>query len=143
MARKKSGKKEARPGGEGQPARRGKRRSIRYEAVEEWPEDRMAEREAERQLGKPPEIALRKLPVAEALDRLNRQIRAHVKQGTKEVLVVHGKGQNSPGGVPVIGPLARRWCDDSSHLVESWREAPDKWGGSGAILVVLKKESAG
>ena len=83
------------------------------------------------------------LPVAEALDRLNRQIRAHVKQGTKEVLVVHGKGQNSPGGVPVIGPLARRWCDDSSHLVESWREAPDKWGGSGAILVVLKKESAG
>lgn len=140
MGRKKGGRKDD-AGGE-QPVRRGKRRSIRYEAVQEWPEERLKALEEVRQAGRPPEIVLRKLPVVEALDRLDRQIRAHVRKGTPQVLVVHGKGRNSPGGMPVIGPLARRWCDDSSHLVESWREAPDNWGGAGAMLVVLKKGSS-
>ena len=124
---------------DGQSPRRGMRRSIRHEAVEEWPEDRMAKLEAERQLGKPPEIMVRKLQATEALERLDFQIRAFVHQGQTEILVVHGKGQNSPGGVSILGPLVRQWCDDSSHLVVSWKEAPTKWGGSGAILVQLKQ----
>lgn len=138
MGRKK-GTKKNRPARDSDAPRRGLRRSIRHEAVEEWPEDRLAARAAERLEGMPPEIMVRKLSAAEALERLEFQIRSYVRQGQSEVLVIHGRGQNSPGGVSVLGPLVRQWCDDASHLVESWREAPDKWGGSGAIIAVLKK----
>ena len=92
MGRKKGVKKD-RPTREGQAPRRGMRRSIRHEAVEEWPEDRMAKLEAERQLGKPPEIMVRKLTANEALERLDFQIRSYARQGQTEILVVHGKGQ--------------------------------------------------
>ncbi len=129
------GSKKTRPPSEGQSPRRGKRRSIRYEAVEEWPEDRLLARDE----GKPPEITLRKLLAADALERLEFQIRSYTRQGQTEILVVHGKGQNSPGGVSVLSPLVRQWCDDNPHLVVSWQEAPLKWGGAGAILVVLEK----
>ena len=138
MGRKKGAKKD-KPARDGTTPRRGMRRSIRHEAVEEWPEDRLAARQAAREEGMPPEIILRKLIVTEALERLEFQIRSYARQGRNEVLVVHGKGQGSPGGVSVLGPMVRQWCDDCSHLVESWREAPAKWGGEGAIIVVLKK----
>ena len=91
----------------------------------------------------PPEITVRKLTAAEALDRLEFQTRSYARQGKSEVLVVHGKGQNSPGGISVLGPLVRKWCDENPHLIESWSEAPRKWGGAGAIVVVLKKGSSG
>ena len=141
MGHKKGAKKE-KPTRDGQTPRRGMRRSIRHEAVEDWPEDRLAARQADREEGMPPEIMVRKLMATEALERLEFQIRSYARQGQHEVLVVHGKGQGSPGGVSVLGPLVRQWCDDCSHLVESWREAPLKWGGSGAIIVVLKKGSS-
>jgi DNA-nicking Smr family endonuclease len=119
-------------------SRRGKRRSIRYEAEEMWPEDREPDRNQIRKLGAPPEILLRKLTVNEALDRLKTQLQAFAHQGKKEVLVVHGKGHNSPGGMSVLGPEVRHWCDDRPDVVASWREAPVKWGGEGAIVVKLK-----
>lgn len=115
------------------PSRRGKRRSIRYDAVQEDPHPKRPSRGPEA----PPTIHLRKISAAEALDRLAAQLLAFSRQGQREVLVVHGKGQNSVGGVAVIGPLARQWCDDHPDLVKSWREAPRHWGGSGAIVVVL------
>lgn len=138
MGRKKGGRKQQATDGAPAP-RRGKRRSIRYEAVEEWPEERMARLEEVRQEGRPPEIVLRKLPLVEALDRLEIQLQAFAHQGVREVLVVHGKGSNSPGGVPVIAPQARQWCDNHPQLVESWSEAPLRWGGTGAIVVRLRK----
>lgn len=112
--------------------RRGKRRSIRYEAEEFFPEDRKPVRD-----DAPPAIHLRKLTVAEALDRLEAQLRAFAGQGRREVLVIHGKGQGSAGGISVLGPEVRNWCDRNGALVSSWREAPVHWGGSGAIVVVL------
>jgi len=118
--------------------RRGKRRSIRYEAEEMWPEDREPDRKQVRKPGAPPEILLRKLTVTEALDRLKTQLQAYARQGKKEVLVVHGKGHNSPGGMSVLGPEVRLWCDDQPALVASWSEAPAQWGGEGAIVVKLK-----
>ena len=45
----------------------------------------------------PPAIHLRKLKLAEALDRLEAQLRAFAGQGRREVLVIHGKGQGSAG----------------------------------------------
>jgi DNA-nicking Smr family endonuclease len=129
LGRKKGSRK---TGNEGAP-RRGKRRSIRFEAEEMWPEDR----EDDRKQGAPPEIHLRLLKLADAMHRLETQLRAYAKQGQREVLVVHGKGQNSPGGASVLGPEVRVWCE-KSPLVASWKEAPARWGGSGAIVVVLR-----
>ena len=117
----------------GSTPRRGMRRSIRYEAVEELPSDRQQSRGP----AAPPTIHLRKISAEEALDRLAVQLRGFARQGVGEVLVIHGKGQNSAQGISVLGPLARQWCDDNPAVVSSWREAPSYWGGAGAIVVVL------
>ncbi len=120
------------PGGQG-GKRRGKRRSIRYDAEQEWAEDRPA-----RAPDAPPEILLRKLTLDEALRRLEQQLRGYASRGVREVLVVHGKGTRSVGGIPVLGPEVRSWCGSHQGLVASWREAPGRWGGAGAIVVTLK-----
>ncbi len=129
MGRKKGKTKSQGTGGS---PRRGKRRSIRYEAEERLPEDRKPVRD-----DAPPSVHLRKLTIDEAFMRLEAQLRAFAGQGRREVLVIHGKGQGSAGGISVLGPEVRAWCDKHPALVSSWREAPPRWGGSGAIVVVL------
>ncbi len=131
MGRKKSRRSGT---GSGQAPRRGKRRSIRYDAEQEWPEDRPGGRAPDA----PPEILLRMLPLDEALRRMVQQLRGYAARGVREVLVVHGKGTRSAGGIPVLGPAVRDWCGSHPDLVASWREAPGKWGGAGAIVVTLK-----
>lgn len=131
MARK-GGKKPKSPK-KASSARRGKHRSIRHEAFEERPENRRPQRHPE----EPPKIHLRMISADDALGRLSAQLPAYSRQGIKEILVVHGKGQNSIRGISVLGPLVRQWCDDNPALVKSWREAPSYWGGSGAIVVIL------
>lgn len=119
----------------GDRPRRGKRRSIRYDAVQDEPADGTRARDVDA----PPAIMLRKLPLEEALLRLAAQVKAFAAAGRAEVLVVHGKGANSPGGVSVLGPAVREWCGRNPALVASWSEAPARWGGAGAIVVVLRR----
>jgi len=130
-----AGKRGKKPKNEssGNPPRRGMRRSIRYDAVEDSPDSRQPSRGPEA----PPAIHLRKISAEEALDRLAVQLPGFARQGVGEVLVIHGKGHNSAQGISVLGPLVRQWCDDNPAVVSSWREAPSYWGGSGAIVVTL------
>lgn len=123
-----------------QAPRRGLRRSIRHEAVDTCADDEAHAPDPRREPGRPPEVLLRKLKLAEALERLEFQLRAYACRGQGEVLVIHGKGQNSAGGVPVLGPEVRRWCDAHPGLVMSWSEAPLRWGGAGAIVVRLRPQ---
>lgn len=132
-------RRQRRNDGQGAP-RRGLRRSIRHDAVDTSPEGFEAVPDPRREPGRPPEILLRKLKLAEALERLEFQLRAHAGRGQGEVLVIHGKGQNSAGGIPVLGPEVRRWCDAHPALVVSWSEAPLRWGGAGAIVVRLRPQ---
>ncbi|MFO7653616.1 MAG: Smr/MutS family protein [Candidatus Krumholzibacteriia bacterium] len=125
------GRKSRQPGKSG--VKRGKLRSIRYEAETTGPLDRPA-----RAADAPPAIHLRQLTRDEALQRLGHQLGGYRARGIREVLVVHGRGHNSPGGVPVLGPAVREWCGAHPDLVGSWREAPPRWGGPGAIVVVLR-----
>ncbi len=129
------GRKKGKTGrtGLGGPPRRGKRRSIRYEAVQEEPTAGRSRRGIE----PPPAIHLRKLTVEEALGRLETQLRGYRRQGRSQLLVIHGKGQGSQGGISILGPVVRQWCDEHPALVASWREAPAYWGGAGAIVVCL------
>lgn len=132
-------RRQRRDDGQGAP-RRGLRRSIRHDAIDTSVDGDEAAPDPRREPGRPPEILLRKLKLAEALERLEFQLRAHAGRGQGEVLVVHGKGQNSAGGVPVLGPEVRRWCDAHPALVVSWSEAPLRWGGAGAIVVRLRQQ---
>lgn len=108
------------------------RRSIRYDAVDDDDRPRPPRPPL------PPQVLLRLLRLEDAMERLETQLRAFQRHGTQEVLVVHGKGQHSPGGRPVIAPAVREWCDRHGDVVLSWREAPPAWGGEGAIVVQLR-----
>ena len=127
------GRGKARSGGKKSPSR-GVQRSIRFDAAQEPEQEQARPRDPD----KPPEILLRKLTLAEALQRLEVQLRAWAGQGRRQVLVVHGKGSRSEGGIPVLGPEVRRWCSGHPQLVSSWSEAPARWGGAGAIVVTLR-----
>jgi DNA-nicking Smr family endonuclease len=115
-------------------AQRGLRRSIRRDAREL---DDDARRPSARAADAPPAIQLRRLIAEVALERLEIMVGAYRQQGRLEVLVVHGRGRNSPGGQPVIGPLVRQWCRDHPAIVAAFREAPPAWGGEGALVVTL------
>jgi DNA-nicking Smr family endonuclease len=115
--------------------RRGLRRSIRVDAHE-------AEGDGARPraVDAPPAIQLRRLIAEVALERLATMLQAHRHLGRLEVLVVHGRGLNSPDGRSVIGPLVRQWCADHPAIVAGTREAPPGWGGEGALVVTLRPE---
>ncbi len=58
--------------------------------------------------------------------------------GSRVLLIVHGKGYSSPGAKPVIKPMVNRWLREvSSVLAFCSAKPPD--GGTGAVYVLLKK----
>ena len=114
-------------------ARKKMRRSIRHDA---WSED---DPNAQRPSGTmPPTINLRHMRAEEAEAVFEASVARHRTRGTRELLIVHGRGLGSPGGKSVIGPLVRNWCDRHTEMVSSWREAPRDWGGAGAIVIRLR-----
>jgi DNA-nicking Smr family endonuclease len=86
---------------------------------------------------RPPEIFLRGCAYDQALQRLDQQVRAYVRQGRREVLVVHGRGRGSPDVQSILGPAVREWCLAHSQLVLGWRPAQPSWGGDGAMVLEL------
>jgi DNA-nicking Smr family endonuclease len=86
---------------------------------------------------RPPEIFLRKCSYDEALRRLDQQVPGYVRQGRREILVVHGKGLGSPDQRGVLGDAVREWCLRRRDLVLEWRPAPPAWGGDGATVLSL------
>lgn len=126
-------KKRQRANAQSRQPKRGMRRSIRFSDEDSDPRDQPRGRRE----GAPPEILLRMLTVAEALERLEFQLRAYAAKNQVKVLVIHGKGHSSPGGISILGPEVRDWCDAHPSLVDAWQEAPPGWGGAGAIVVTL------
>ena len=53
------------------------------------------------------------------------------------VLVIHGKGMNSPDGEAVLLKLARHWLTQHPSVL-GYCEALPKEGGGGAVMVLLK-----
>ncbi|MCR4302884.1 MAG: Smr/MutS family protein [Gallionella sp.] len=53
------------------------------------------------------------------------------------VLVIHGKGINSPGGEAVLRKLTRHWLTRHPGVM-GYCDAPPKEGGSGAVMILLK-----
>jgi DNA-nicking Smr family endonuclease len=103
-----------------------------------------------------PHMTLRKLrrgiwPIEDSLDLhgnhtdaarklLQEFLQEAVGRNLRCVLVIHGKGLNSRGGEAVLRKLARHWLAQHPHVL-GYCEAPAKYGGSGAVLVLLKAGS--
>jgi DNA-nicking Smr family endonuclease len=77
----------------------------------------------------------------EALMRLERFVTTACDGGQQAVLVITGKGINSPEGPVLKGAVAEWLRKKGKALVAEFSPAPRTLGGSGAFVVFLKKRS--
>jgi DNA-nicking Smr family endonuclease len=77
----------------------------------------------------------------QARDSLLFFIRESYLQGYRCVLVVTGRGRNSPGGQPVLRTEAESWLtkEPLRRVVLAFCTAQPKHGGAGALYVLLRK----
>ncbi|MDZ4200924.1 MAG: Smr/MutS family protein [Gallionella sp.] len=59
------------------------------------------------------------------------------QQAARCVLVIHGKGMNSPDGTAILRRLTRHWLTQHPRVL-AYCDAPAKEGGSGAALILLR-----
>lgn len=87
-----------------------------------------------------PELDLHGFLKDEAVRRLAHFIDAASAQGHQAVLVITGKGLNSPEG-PVLQGAVAEWLRSAGRgRVAEFHPAPRDRGGSGAFVVFLKKK---
>ncbi len=60
------------------------------------------------------------------------------EHGIRCVRIVHGKGYNSEGLEPVLKDKARTWLVQKAEVM-AFSEAPEREGGAGALLVLLRQ----
>jgi len=74
----------------------------------------------------------------EALEALPPFLKSAIAHGEKAVLVITGKGNNSPGE-PVLQQAVTGWLRDAGKsMVVEFAPAPREMGGSGAFVVFLR-----
>ncbi len=84
------------------------------------------------------ELDLHGLTREEALGSLSRFVTGAFNRGQKAILVITGKGNNSPAE-PVLQSAVASWLRESGKkMVAEFAPAPRKMGGSGAFVVFLK-----
>ena len=84
------------------------------------------------------QLDLHGLTREEALKALPRFLRNACTHGEKAVLVITGKGNNSPAE-PVLQQSVAAWLREAGkELVTEFDSAPREMGGSGAFVVFLK-----
>ena len=76
----------------------------------------------------------------EAIENLDRFVRGAYNRGQKGVLVITGKGNNSPGE-PVLKQAVAGWLKESGKsMVLEFVAAPQEMGGTGAFVVFLREK---
>jgi DNA-nicking Smr family endonuclease len=65
-----------------------------------------------------------------------------VRAGLRCVLIIHGRGRNSPGQVPVLKDRLRQWLTRTklAKMILAFTTARPHDGGSGALYVLLRRE---
>jgi DNA-nicking Smr family endonuclease len=61
-------------------------------------------------------------------------------EGLRCVLIIHGKGLNSPDGQAILRTLARNWLVQHPQVLAFCSAAPAS-GGSGAVIILLKNNT--
>jgi DNA-nicking Smr family endonuclease len=87
-------------------------------------------------------IDLHGLIQADAKATLEGFIVNSVRKGLRTVLVVHGRGLRSPGGMPVLKHAASQWLSHG-HMggyVLAFATARPSDGGAGAMYVLLRRD---
>lgn len=86
------------------------------------------------------QLDLHGLSKDEAIENLDRFVKGAYNRGQKGVLVITGKGNNSPSE-PVLKSAVSGWLRESGKtMVSEFAQAPREMGGSGAIVVFLKEK---
>lgn len=62
-------------------------------------------------------------------------------KGHRCVRIIHGKGLGSPGQQSILKQLVRGWLAQREEIL-AFCQAPDSKGGSGAVVVLLRAQSA-
>lgn len=88
------------------------------------------------------ELDLHGLTRDEALESLARFITGAYNRGQKAVLVITGKGNNSPEEPVLRGAVAGWLRDRGKGMVAEFSPAPRQMGGAGAYVVFLKEKPA-
>lgn len=84
-------------------------------------------------------IDLHGMTIAEASDYLREFLGECEVDGSRVILIVHGKGYSSPGAKPVIKPMVNRWLRQLPFVL-AFASAKPADGGTGAVYVLLKKQ---
>ena len=85
------------------------------------------------------ELDLHGLTREEALVELARFVTSAHRQGEKALLVITGKGNNSPGEPVLQGAVVGWLREKGKMMVAEFAPAPRDLGGSGAIVVFLRR----
>jgi DNA-nicking Smr family endonuclease len=89
------------------------------------------------------ELDLHGLTRDEAVQSLGQFISGAYNRGQKAVLVITGKGNNSPGEPVLLGAVAAWLREGGKAMVAEFSPAPKQLGGSGAFVVFLRDKSKG
>ena len=87
-------------------------------------------------------IDLHGMVLAEARGHLDLFVRTMRARGERCLLVIHGKGKHSPGGLGVLRGEIAAWLSQrpASEHVAAFATAVDDDGGEGAVYVLLRKD---
>jgi len=85
------------------------------------------------------ELDLHGLITGEAKQQTHGFINECAADGVRAVRIVHGKGRNSPGRVPVIKNMLIGWLSKNQHVI-AVVSTPANDGGAGAVYVLLNKK---
>jgi len=86
------------------------------------------------------ELDLHGLTRDEALASLSRFVTGAYNRGQKAILVISGKGNNSPAEPVLQGAVASWLREAGKNMVAEFAPAPRTMGGSGAFVVFLKEK---
>ncbi len=86
-------------------------------------------------------LDLHGLSLADALEEVNRFVDGAAARGFRHVLVVHGRGKGSPGGVPVLKQALTAWLEHKrfARKVLAFCTARAIDGGAGAMYLLLRR----
>lgn len=85
------------------------------------------------------ELDLHGLSRDEALENLARFIGGAFRRGQEAVLVITGKGNNSPGEPVLQGAVVGWLREKGKGMVAEFAPAPRDMGGNGAVVVFLRR----
>jgi len=83
-------------------------------------------------------IDLHGMTVNAARDYLLEFLAECEADGSRHIIIVHGKGYSSPNKKPVIKPMVNRWLR-ATPMVLAFCSSQPKDGGTGAVYVLLKR----